>query len=359
MFILFGTRGLTLTQQSGTFHCPHCGPQAPFSQKGVRRFFTLFFVPLIPLDQVSAFVECHRCRSQYDLNVLQWNPHGPAETVAAPGMMPALQHPGMRPVKGLVPSLPNATITHRSNGAATASMILGIIGLLTSVIFCPAIVLVPLGLVFGIVGLTSASRLGSGKGKAIAGLVCSIIGGIVMIVMISSFKDAGKNVAPKTAYETAKDRVNASTKATGLGNTEQAKAIAQMVASELQDMHDTLITDSHTADEYTVYCELHANTCAFLIFVPDYRRFEDDLKKEMEEACWSLARTTLQMSGAMKAADAEVAVGLKGLVLYGSVMTGRMNEENPKKKSSVDTDLPRFFPEKTVKAEAEVPSPKP
>jgi tellurite resistance protein len=71
--IIFGTRGLTLTAAEGDFHCPDCGP-AKYRHRKVRRFFTLYFIPLIPLDLLGEYVECTKCQGTYKLGVLQHNP---------------------------------------------------------------------------------------------------------------------------------------------------------------------------------------------------------------------------------------------------------------------------------------------
>jgi len=73
-FIIFGTRGVTSTKERGQFHCPHCGPNSEYRLKGVRRFFTLYFIPVIPLDSLGQYVECERCQGTYNENVLSYNP---------------------------------------------------------------------------------------------------------------------------------------------------------------------------------------------------------------------------------------------------------------------------------------------
>lgn len=73
MFIIFGTRGITSRVDSGSFHCPACGPQT-FVRKQVRRFFTLYFIPVLPLDRVGEYVECHGCRGTFEIAVLSFDP---------------------------------------------------------------------------------------------------------------------------------------------------------------------------------------------------------------------------------------------------------------------------------------------
>lgn len=73
--IIFGTRGVTLSKESGDFHCPACNgsPQA-YTRKSVRRFFTLYFIPVIPLDKLGEYVQCHRCNGTFNVQVLEHDP---------------------------------------------------------------------------------------------------------------------------------------------------------------------------------------------------------------------------------------------------------------------------------------------
>lgn len=73
-FIIFGTRGITWTADRGQFHCPRCGAGCDYVHKTVRRFFTLYFIPCIPLDKLGEYVECGRCQGTYQVEVLNYNP---------------------------------------------------------------------------------------------------------------------------------------------------------------------------------------------------------------------------------------------------------------------------------------------
>ncbi len=72
--IIFGTRGVTYTANQGEFHCPQCGDRRRHSHKRVRRFFTLYFIPVIPMDTLGEYIECSRCRGTFDLRVLKYDP---------------------------------------------------------------------------------------------------------------------------------------------------------------------------------------------------------------------------------------------------------------------------------------------
>jgi tellurite resistance protein len=81
--IIFGTRGVTSTKETGPFNCPTCGDQRAYSRKSVRRFFTLYFIPLIPLDQLGEYIECITCKQQFTEAVLAHDPIGQAQQLQA------------------------------------------------------------------------------------------------------------------------------------------------------------------------------------------------------------------------------------------------------------------------------------
>jgi uncharacterized tellurite resistance protein B-like protein len=70
-FIIFGTRGIRSTVQEGQFYCPQCDGQTRFKQKKVTQFFTLYFIPLIPLGNKGTYVECQSCRNTFIDRILE------------------------------------------------------------------------------------------------------------------------------------------------------------------------------------------------------------------------------------------------------------------------------------------------
>lgn len=69
--IIFGRRTVTGSKGTGTFDCPQCGPAKPYNHRRQRRFFTLYFIPLIPLQTVGEYVECGGCKGTFKPEVLQ------------------------------------------------------------------------------------------------------------------------------------------------------------------------------------------------------------------------------------------------------------------------------------------------
>lgn len=68
-------------------------------------------------------------------------------------------------------------IQRPSNGMATASLVLGILG-----VFLP--ILGVLALIFGGIGISKANQGAGGKGQAVAGLVLGIIGTLVLLAAL-------------------------------------------------------------------------------------------------------------------------------------------------------------------------------
>ena len=68
--IIFGTRGVKSTIKSGDFNCPQCEQSTPYRHRKVTKFFTLYFIPLIPLGSAGEYVECGSCKGAFIPRVL-------------------------------------------------------------------------------------------------------------------------------------------------------------------------------------------------------------------------------------------------------------------------------------------------
>jgi len=71
VLIIFGLRVFYRTIAQGTFHCRRCGGDRQYRHRAGRRWFTLFFIPAIPLNSVGEHVQCATCRTRYVVDVLQ------------------------------------------------------------------------------------------------------------------------------------------------------------------------------------------------------------------------------------------------------------------------------------------------
>src|SRR5215470_3566613 len=70
LLIIFGLRVFYRTIAQGTFHCRRCGGDREYRHRAGRRWFTLFFIPVIPLNSIGDHVQCTTCRTRYVTDVL-------------------------------------------------------------------------------------------------------------------------------------------------------------------------------------------------------------------------------------------------------------------------------------------------
>jgi len=71
--IIFGTTGIKSTIKEGNFNCPQCESSVPYRHRKVNKFFTLYFIPLIPLGSAGEYVECKHCKGTFVPRVLNYS----------------------------------------------------------------------------------------------------------------------------------------------------------------------------------------------------------------------------------------------------------------------------------------------
>ena len=70
MLIFFGLRVFYRAAGQGMFHCQRCGGDREYRHKVGRRWFTLFFIPVIPINKAGQHVQCAVCGTRYRMDVL-------------------------------------------------------------------------------------------------------------------------------------------------------------------------------------------------------------------------------------------------------------------------------------------------
>ncbi|MEZ0107501.1 tellurite resistance protein [Catenulispora sp. EB89] len=68
--IIWGWKTVFRVIGSGVFSCPTCGADRNYERRKAQRFFTLFFIPLIPLKTVGEFIRCTYCKNDFRDTVL-------------------------------------------------------------------------------------------------------------------------------------------------------------------------------------------------------------------------------------------------------------------------------------------------
>jgi hypothetical protein len=66
MLLIFGLTVRARPMEAGRFHCPNEGGDRTYTLREMRRCFTVFFVPVLPLKELGNVVECDSCHAQYD-----------------------------------------------------------------------------------------------------------------------------------------------------------------------------------------------------------------------------------------------------------------------------------------------------
>lgn len=70
--VIFGSRGVEDERDRGDFLCPECGVERPYVHKRMRRFFTLYFIPILPISTVGEYVKCAGCGGTFKPAVLEF-----------------------------------------------------------------------------------------------------------------------------------------------------------------------------------------------------------------------------------------------------------------------------------------------
>jgi tellurite resistance protein len=89
LLLIWGLRVFYHTVGEGTFHCRKCGGDRHYRHRAGRRFFTLFFIPIIPLNKVGEHVQCTTCRTRYVMDVLSLPTAEQMQTALPEGMRAA------------------------------------------------------------------------------------------------------------------------------------------------------------------------------------------------------------------------------------------------------------------------------
>jgi hypothetical protein len=71
VILIWGIKVRLRAIADGIFFCPGCGADRNYALKQGQRWFTFFFIPLIPLGKVGEpFVECSACKNAFRSSVL-------------------------------------------------------------------------------------------------------------------------------------------------------------------------------------------------------------------------------------------------------------------------------------------------
>ena len=68
--IIWGSRTRYSTTEEGVFYCPSEQGDRPYARKTAKQWFTLYFIPIFPMNERGEVVECQTCNNQFAPGVL-------------------------------------------------------------------------------------------------------------------------------------------------------------------------------------------------------------------------------------------------------------------------------------------------
>jgi hypothetical protein len=243
---------------------------------------------------------------------------------------------------------------------AKASMILGLVSI-PAIFLCLGWATSILAIIFGIIGLTAVAKGDGrirGKGLAWTGIISGVLAIVVYGIFISFIvKEQGNRPATELAAEQALRATEAmigpgsTSEGEGRGETELERKIAAEFAAAFDIMHGAFIVredakegeDARVKGDFVAVCDITENGCVILARVPEYKRHTDEAKESVAEMAWVAANGALESHADEVPAGTPLVVGLKGLALYGAIMTGEVGGDEATSTSTDRSTLESFY----------------
>jgi hypothetical protein len=171
------------------------------------------------------------------------------------------------------------------------------------------------------------------SGTAWAVLVTLMAGfASVMAVMLPSSPSDFDGMAAESgpganAFEQANHLISMDKGQEAYGNTPDAERMAADFARMVklgrqmgvQAGKKSTVSLSH--GKFLTYCRVNADSCAFMVHVPDLRKFSKDAKEYIAEVAWAVAT---ESAAHLKPQPKRLAIGVRGAFLYDTVIEGHI-----------------------------------
>lgn len=69
--VIYGTKGKKRTIGRGYFYCPRCQVRRFYKHIKVSKYFSLYFIALIPVKNLGEYIECQTCFTPFETSVLE------------------------------------------------------------------------------------------------------------------------------------------------------------------------------------------------------------------------------------------------------------------------------------------------
>jgi len=264
-------------------------------------------------------------------NVIEVLSSAPGEGARVPATSPPSTAPGAAGSgRGQAPG-------GSASGLAIASVVLGALAMVSCGLGIP---LALLGLVFGVIVIVRARRSGApAGGTALVGVGLStaalIIGGFVTYVALTGSRTTPSTLSPADrAFRDADAEIMAYRGRASHGSSAAARQMAERMSRAMRAMVLLATSGKAPRDGLSLsqghcltYVETREGQACFLVHVPSLRRYSDEAKRAMAQLAWRVAADIAADAYGRK--DIRVAVGLRGVLLYGAVASGAATEKQP------------------------------
>jgi hypothetical protein len=148
------------------------------------------------------------------------------------------------------------------------------------------------------------------------------------------------------------------------GNTEQAKAMAADFSKLMSEAGDTRFAGRKksaidlTGENFLTYCQVSGNKVAFLVQVPEFKQYKDEVRDALISVAWLMANRVVKEAGLTHVE--RIGVGLRGVLLYGGLAIGPPDEAPEKTDAGVTVEdelLYAFFAEPALAEESHADGP--
>ena len=162
---------------------------------------------------------------------------------------------------------------------------------------------------------------------------------------------------PQQRFQAAELDIISDSEGVAYGNSADAIELARKFGEMMAEIREEMFTEddggiSLSGGNFITYCELSESSCLFLVHVPNYRKYSADAKQSLAKLTWTAARSSA--TGSLTEED-DLAVGMKGVILFGSVMVGKLGDTNPKIQDKKKDHLLKFFREEADPRDIRIP----
>ena len=182
------------------------------------------------------------------------------------------------------------------------------------------------------------------------------------IMPAENFMDAAGSSgssAGKGAFEEANSLIAMDKGQEAYGNTPEAEKLAAAFSSMVKLGRQMGIqagkksTISLSKGKFLTYCRINADSCAFMVHVPDLRKFTTEAKSYIADMAWAVA---MKSASQLQPQPKRLAVGIRGAFLYDTVIEGHIVADDKDAEEGIEQRHDGGSPQKFLAAYFESPA---